>query len=173
MTHILIAGIGNIFLGDDAFGVEVARRLMERELPPGVQVVDFGIRSYDLAFALLEHPAATILLDATPRGGEPGTLYLLALSMDDVPAQTEPPAAQDGPLTANPMDAHSMNPVAALQLVRQYGGNPQNLYLVGAEPATLVAANGDFGLSAPLQQAVPAAIDMVQQLLDDLCTNLA
>ena len=173
MTHprIVIAGIGNIFLGDDAFGVEVARRLMERELPAGVEVMDFGIRSYDLAFALLEQPAATILLDATPRGGAPGTLYLLELSMEDVEAQAEP---QDGqPLAANPMDAHSMNPVAALQLVKQYGGNPQNLYLVGAEPATLVAAGGGFGLSEPLQRAVPGAIEMVEALLGELCTNLA
>ena len=76
MTRLLVAGIGNIFLGDDAFGVEVAQRLMKRPQSDGVRVVDFGIRSFDLALAL-ERCDAAILVDATARGGAPGTLYVL------------------------------------------------------------------------------------------------
>src|SRR6202030_732892 len=75
--RILIAGIGNIFLGDDAFGVEVVRRLAARKLPDAIRVVDFGIRGFDLAYALMEGYEITILVDATPRGGQPGTLYTI------------------------------------------------------------------------------------------------
>ncbi len=77
--RILIAGIGNIFLGDDAFGVEVVRRLSRsaRKLPDEVRIVDFGIRGFDLAYALMEGYEVAILVDATPRGGVPGTLYTI------------------------------------------------------------------------------------------------
>src|SRR3954462_334859 len=75
--RLLIAGVGNIFLGDDAFGVEVVQRLARRPLPEGIRVVDFGIRGLDLAYALLDGYEATILVDALPRGGPPGTLYVL------------------------------------------------------------------------------------------------
>ena len=175
--HILVAGIGNIFLGDDAFGVEVARCLQQRRLPSHVQVVDFGIRSYDLAFALLKHPAATILVDAARLGeeplGPPGSLHLIELSMDDVPARPPPAGAGNGaPALPATVDAHSMNPVAALQLVKQYGGNPQRLYLIGCEPQTLVSERGHFGLSKALQHAVPAAIEMIEELLDELLAEL-
>src|ERR1700756_1973684 len=81
-SKILIAGIGNIFLGDDAFGSEVARRLMRRTWPPEVRVEDFGIRGFDLAFALLEAYKLTILIDAVPRGGAPGTLYRIEPDLD-------------------------------------------------------------------------------------------
>ena len=78
MQHrILVACIGNIFLGDDGFGVEVARRFADRPLPEGVRLVDFGIRSYDLAYAMMEDWELIILVDAVPRGGEPGTVYVI------------------------------------------------------------------------------------------------
>lgn len=163
--HILIAGIGNIFLGDDAFGVEVARRLQQRPLPPDVKVVDFGIRSYDLAFAILEEPAATILVDAVPRGDPPGSLYLMELSMEDIPE------FRDAELELQIPDAHSMNPVAALQLVKQYGGDAAvacNLYLVGCEPATLDPSSGQFSLSEPVAAAIDGAVEMVEELIEDL-----
>ncbi len=75
--NILVAGIGNIFLGDDGFGVEVIRRLSSREFPAEVRVEDFGIRGYDLAYALLDGPDVTILVDAAARGGAPGTIYVI------------------------------------------------------------------------------------------------
>src|SRR5271165_3610783 len=93
--RILIGGIGNIFFGDDAFGVEVARRLSGRPLPEGVRVVDFGIRGLDLAYALLDPYDAVILVDAVPRGGQPGTLYVLEPELDAVdapPPMVEPHA---------------------------------------------------------------------------------
>lgn len=161
---ILVAGIGNIFLGDDAFGVEVVQQLAQRNLPKPVRVIDFGIRSYDLAYALLDDYEATILVDATPRGESPGTLYLIEPDLDqldDLPHQT--------------LEGHTMNPVAALQMVKMMGGQPRRLYLVGCEPATLTAHDGHIGLSAPVQAAVNEAMAMVESLvqtiLDDLRIN--
>src|SRR5437868_14687112 len=77
LRRILIACIGNIFLGDDGFGVEVAQRLSSREYPEGVQVVDFGIRGMELAYTLLDDYDTLILVDAVPRGSPAGTLYLI------------------------------------------------------------------------------------------------
>ena len=112
--RILIAGIGNIFLGDDAFGVEVVRRLAARKLPDAVRVVDFGIRGFDLAYALMEGYEVTILVDATPRGGEPGTLYTIE------PDLRSASAPQTGVSPA--IDAHSMDPLRVLGLVKALGG---------------------------------------------------
>src|SRR5262245_39805418 len=106
-ARILIAGIGNIFLGDDAFGVEVVRRLVQRPLPDGVRVVDFGIRGLDLAYDLVNGYEAVILVDATPRGGQPGTLYVLE------PTREEMPDAADAGLM---VETHALDPVKVLRL---------------------------------------------------------
>ena len=87
-ARVLLAGIGNIFLGDDAFGVEVVAKLRERALPDGVEVVDFGIRGVDLAFAL-ERCDAAVLIDATARGGAPGTLYVIEPQIRDMEGSSE------------------------------------------------------------------------------------
>jgi len=108
---ILVAGIGNIFLGDDAFGVEVARRLSGRAVPEGVQVGDYGIRGYDLAYALADDPDCTILVDACPRGDAPGTVYLIEPSLDSLDDESQPLV----------FDAHTMNPVSVLRLARSMG----------------------------------------------------
>lgn len=152
--RILVAGIGNIFLGDDAFGVEVVQQLLGRSLPEGVRVVDFGIRGYDLAFAMLEEYDATILIDATPQGGAPGSLYLIEPDLDGLDQ-----------LAGQVVDGHSMNPVAALQLVTTFGGRPRGLFLVGCEPARLECEEGEIGLSEPVQAAVAGAIEMVESLI--------
>src|SRR5262249_56961070 len=121
--RVLVAGVGNIFLGDDAFGVEVVRRLGRRPLPDGVRVVDFGIRGLDLTYALLDGHEAVILVDALPRGGEPGTLYVL-----------EPEIG--APLgDAPPVEGHGMDPVKVLHLAAAMGGQVGRLLLVGCEPA--------------------------------------
>src|SRR5689334_3931301 len=96
--QILIAGIGNIFLGDDAFGVEVARRMAGRTLPQHVRVVDFGVRSFDLAYALMDDYDTTILVDAVPRGDAPGTLYLIEPALDEL-----------GALEGQALEGHDMN----------------------------------------------------------------
>jgi hydrogenase maturation protease len=149
---VLVAGIGNIFLGDDAFGIEVVKRLRNNALPEYVSVVDFGIRSYDLAYALMDPWELVILVDAVPRGGEPGTLYTI-----------EPERAQsrDGQIT---LDAHSMNPVAVLQLVEALGGHAGRLLVVGCEPATVEPdQQGDFSLSEPVMAAVDEAVQMIRE----------
>jgi hydrogenase maturation protease len=152
--NVLVAGIGNIFLGDDAFGVEVLNRLAQRPLPAGVCVAEYGIRSYDLAYALMEEWALVILVDALPRGGEPGTLYVL---------ESQLPEEEEGPPS---LDAHTMNPVAVLQLVSALGGKPGRLLVVGCEPARLEPdAEGNMGLSEPVEAAVDEAVRMVEELI--------
>lgn len=159
--RILIAGIGNIFHGDDIFGVEVAQQLLRHELPAGVQVTDFGIRSYDLAYAMLEDYDATILVDATTRGEAPGTLYLI-----------EPDVEQLNASEAGVVDSHSMNPVAALQLALSFGARPSRLFIVGCEPATLESENGHIGLSPALRATVPEAIKMIETLIEEICKEV-
>ncbi len=157
MKNILIAGIGNIFFGDDAFGCEVARELLRRQLPAGVRVIDFGIRSYDLAYAMMDGPDVTIFIDATPRGLSPGTVSLIEPDINFL----------DNP-SDEVVNAHSMNPLRVLQLLRSLGGQPGKLYLVGCEPSVLETDDGAMGLSAPVQGAIPQAIQMIEELLHDL-----
>jgi hydrogenase maturation protease len=155
--RILIAGIGNVFLGDDAFGVEVVRELTRSELPEGVNAVDFGIRGYDLAYAIMDGYAATILVDTTTRGNPPGTLYLI-----------EPDQGELAKLEGEVPDGHSLGPVQVLGLVRSLGGEIAGLYLVGCEPAVLETEDGQIGLSEPVQAAVSQAVDMIRTLVKDL-----
>jgi hydrogenase maturation protease len=151
---VLVAGIGNIFLGDDAFGVEVVERLAQRRLPGNVCVVDFGIRSFDLAYALMQDWELVILVDALPRGGKPGTLYTL---QPELPSGEVPPN----------LDAHTMNPVAVLQLVSALGGQVGRILVVGCEPATVEPdSEGNMGLSAPVAAAVDEAVRMVEELVE-------
>jgi hydrogenase maturation protease len=150
---VLVAGIGNIFLGDDAFGVEVAQRLAARSLPEGVKVVDFGIRSYDLAYALMNDWDLVILVDALPCEGKPGTLYIM-----------EPELPSDGDTAS--LDAHTMNPVAVLQVVSALGGRVGRMLVVGCEPASVEPDDsGDMGLSAPVSAAVDEAVRVVEDLI--------
>jgi hydrogenase maturation protease len=155
--RILVAGIGNVFLGDDAFGVEVVRELTRSELPEGVNAVDFGIRGYDLAYAIMDGYAATILVDTTARGNPPGTLYLI-----------EPDQGELAKLEGEVPDGHSLGPVQVLGLVRSLGGEIAGLYLVGCEPAVLETEDGQIGLSEPVQAAVSQAVDMIRTLVKDL-----
>jgi len=145
MRKILVACVGN-------FGVEVARRLAQRALPEGVRAVDYGIRSYDLAYAMMKDWDLVILVDAVPRGGEPGTLYVI-----------EPDQAELAALPAG-LDAHSMNPVTVLQLVKALGGQPKPLLVVGCEPARIETdADGAIELSAPVLAAVEEAIGIIER----------
>jgi hydrogenase maturation protease len=154
--RILVAGVGNIFFGDDAFGVEVIRELTRSPLPEGVNAVDFGIRSYDLAYAIMDGYAATILVDITARGEPPGTLYLIELDQGKIGLE---PGLPDG---------HSLDPVAVLRLVQSLGGQISTLYLVACEPAILEIEDGHIGLSEPVQAALPEAVGMIQRLIEKL-----
>ena len=158
-TRILIAGIGNIFLGDDAFGSEVARRLMGSKLPDDVRVVDFGIRGIDLAYALLEGYEVTIFVDATPRGGEPGTLYTIEPDLDEVNRTN----AQE-----SVVETHDMNPMKVLGMVKAMGGEFKRILLVGCEPSPLEAEEGQMGLSEPVEVAVEEAVRLIESLVTNI-----
>ncbi|MEJ7696295.1 MAG: hydrogenase maturation protease [Candidatus Limnocylindrales bacterium] len=147
MSRTLVAGVGNIFLSDDAFGVEVARRLGTMTMPDGVTVADFGIRGIHLAYELLEGYERLILIDAISRGGAPGTVYVL-----------EPDAVAPG----GPADAHSMDPLSVFAHLAAIGGDPVPTLIVGCEPQTL---EEDMGLSEPVQRAVDKGVAVVLELL--------
>ncbi len=156
--RILIAGIGNIFFGDDAFGVRLARRLETQTLPAGVEVVDFGIRGIDLAYALLDDYRAAILLDATPRGGEPGTLYLIEVDAN----------ALHGEELAS-VETHNINPIQVLAMVEAFGGQAPPLWVVGCEPSRLETEDFEFmSLSPPVESALDEASAMVSSLVSRL-----
>jgi len=159
MQTILVAGIGNIFLGDDAFGEEVVRRLATRQLPQAVRVTDFGIRGFDLAYALQDGYETTILVDACPRGQAPGTLYVIE---PDLESMGESVASQ--PVA----DAHAMNPVSVLRMAQAMNIEVKNLLLVGCEPDTLGSEQGQMGLSAPVESAVDDAVKLVESLISKI-----
>jgi hydrogenase maturation protease len=155
-ARVLVAGIGNIFMGDDAFGVEVARRLAELDWPAGVEVADFGIRGVDLMYALGEGYDAAVFVDAVPRGEPAGTLSLIE------------PEVEGGGAT---LDAHGMDPVKVLALARQIGSVPERILIVGCEPAVRMTGDEEElvgELSEPVRSAVPAAVEMVKSLVKKL-----
>jgi hydrogenase maturation protease len=157
---ILVAGIGNVFLGDDGFGVALANRLARRQLPAGVEVVDFGIRGMDLAFAMQEGYEAVVLLDATPRGERPGTLYLIEVDGDEHAQAT--------------LDTHGMDPAKVIGLVRALGGDPPRTFVIGCEPQTRMSADDEeivAQLSEPVRAALDQAVTLVESLLADLSSD--
>jgi len=154
-STILVAGIGNIFHGDDAFGSEVARQLLRRKLPESVKVVDFGIRAMDLTYALLDGHASAILIDITPRGGEPGKLYVI-----------EPQLPERAPDSS--IEGHGLNPVSVLALAKSMGELPRTLRLVGCEPSAVDLEEMEMGLSAPVQAALEPAVSLVCEVIDEL-----
>jgi hydrogenase maturation protease len=160
LARVLVAGIGNIFLGDDGFGCEVARRLADVPLPDGVDVVDYGIRGFDLAYALASGYEAVVLIDAAPLGGRPGTLAVL-----------EPPADDD----AADIDAHAMDPVRVLRLARELGGTPERTLVLACEPEHVADpdAGGDVlvELSDPVRAAIEEALPAVRALVEELLSE--
>ncbi|HEY5362150.1 MAG TPA: hydrogenase maturation protease [Streptosporangiaceae bacterium] len=182
-AQVLVAGIGNIFLGDDGFGVEVATRLARLDLPGGVRVVDYGIRGMHLAYDLANGFDAAILIDATPRGGMPGTLYVIEPDLGSEPApQADPVSPAAGPAdpraastdeaaaaaeaAASPLfDAHGMQPDVVFGMLDMLGGaRPGRILIVGCEPASV-----DYGIG--LSDAVAASVDEAVQVVADLAAN--
>jgi hydrogenase maturation protease len=153
---VLVAGIGNIFLGDDGFGVEVAQRLANRPLAEGVRVVDIGIRSLDLAYALMDGPGVTILLDACPRDAAPGSLYVIEVDLSGVDSREESHVG---------VDAHSMNPLHVLRMAKSMGAELKRILLVGCEPAALGPEEGQMGLSEPVRAAAEKAVALTESLV--------
>lgn len=159
--RILIAGVGNIFMGDDAFGVETARCLLTSQLPNGVRVKDFGTRSFDLAYSIMDGYDAVILVDATPRGQTPGMVYLIEPELDRL-----------NPSDAQPMNSHSMDLGRALEMAKSLGAHVGQIYLVGCEPEILETEGGYIGLSPKVQAAVSVAVELIQSLVSDIMQNL-
>ena len=156
--RILVAGVGNVFLGDDGFGVEVVRRLAGRELPEGVEVVDFGIRGMDLIYALQDDYEVVVFVDAAPRGEKPGTVYLL-----------EPEIEEDGEVT---LDTHGMDPLKVIKLSRALGAKPARTLVVGCEPEVIVSGE-DYDdmlmqLSEPVRAGVEEAAKLVESLVEEI-----
>src|SRR3954468_18114730 len=154
--RVLVAGIGNIFFGDDGFGVAVAAELKRRTLPPGVDVVDFGIRGMDLVFALGEGYDVALFVDAVPRGEQPGTVFAIEPDLDGL---------ADGPVT---LDAHGMDPVKVLALASTLGPVPDRILVVGCEPAVRMTGEEEDivgELSEPVRAAVEPAAELVESLV--------
>jgi len=157
-AHILVAGVGNIFFGDDGFGSEVARRLAALPLPDQVRVVDYGIRGMHLAYDLLDGYDALVLVDAIPRQGRSG----------DAPAAVTVLEVGPDDLGTGEFDAHGMNPVAVLANLGVMGGQLPRTLVVGCQP--LDVSEG-IGLTPAVRSAVEVAVVTVQRLLDDLLTQ--
>jgi hydrogenase maturation protease len=156
--RILVAGVGNIFLGDDGFGVEVAQSLSKRQTPETVTVKDFGIRGFDLAYALLDPWDGVIIVDALPRGEAPGTLYVI-----------EPDRSGAAEADINP---HGMDPVRVLNLAASMGTISARVLVVGCEPNDFGdELEGRMGLSSPVQAAVEEACHTVVEMATNWRTN--
>jgi len=186
-ARILIAGIGNIFFGDDAFGVEVAHRLMLRPQPASVQVIDFGIRGFDLAYALMNGYDVSILVDASPRGGVAGTVYTIEPDLRSL-------AAPQGQGVGPAIDGHSMDPMRVLASVKALGGDFKRVLVVGCEPESLGIEGGEvvsasdqaadfgalhempqgrMGLSPTVAAAVDVAINVIESLVCKILAEAA
>jgi hydrogenase maturation protease len=157
--RILIACVGNIFLGDDGFGVEVAGRLRNHTFSPGVRIEDFGIRGFDLAYALMEGFETTILVDAYPGEGPAGTIFVVEPNLEELGSAGSQPGL---------VDAHAMNPLSVLRMAANMGAELERVLIVGCVPATLGPEEGQMGLS----QEVAAAVDEAEKVIDALVTRI-
>jgi hydrogenase maturation protease len=159
----LVAGIGNVFLSDDAFGVEVCHQLARRALPDGVRVEDYGIRGIHLAYDLLEGYDALVLVDAVPMGEPPGTLAVI---------EPEPATGRSTLSSSNPgggavvaVDAHSMSPDIVLATLARLGGSVERILIVGCQPGDL---DEGMGLSTAVQAAITTAVDLCLEIVADI-----
>jgi hydrogenase maturation protease len=156
-ARVLVAGIGNVFLGDDGFGTAVAERLATRQPPEGVRYADFGIRGVHLVYEMLDGYDGLVLVDAVPLGAPPGTVAVI------VPEPPPPPARGHD---ATPLfDAHSMGPDAVLRMLAGLRCMPDHLRVVACQPSSL---DEGIGLSPP----VTAALDRAVEAVDDVVTDL-
>jgi hydrogenase maturation protease len=158
--RVLVAGVGNIFLGDDGFGVEVAQRLSVRPLPPGVRVGDFGIRGIHLAYELLDGYDALVLIDAMPLGEAPGTLAMVD------PEDVGPPATGDD--LAPVLDAHTMHPGVVLGMMAMLGAQVKRVVILGCQPESF----DGIGLSPAVAEAVDVASELLEDILNDICSRV-
>jgi hydrogenase maturation protease len=154
--RILVAGIGNIFLGDDAFGVEAVKRLAARKLPEAVRIADFGIRGFDLVYALQDGYETTILVDACPQGQPPGTVFVIEPDLDSA----------DGADQQSVVETHGMNPMNVIRMAKAMNAPLKRLLVVGCEPETLGGEEGQMGLSGPVEAALDEAVRVIESLVN-------
>lgn len=151
----MVAGVGNIFQRDDAFGCEVVRLLAEEakegQWPDGVEIADFGIRGIHLAYELLDGCDLLVLVDVAERGHEPGTVSVVEVGPED-----------DGPPAPSVMDAHGLAPDQVFATIASLGARPGRTLLVACEPADVSAG---MGLSDRVREAIPYAVDAVKEIL--------
>jgi hydrogenase maturation protease len=162
VKQVLVAGVGNAWLQDDAFGAECARRLGERGVPEGVTVMDFGTGGLDLAYELMRGYDALVLLDASRRGGAPGTLYVLEPELADCGGPIE-----DGEV----INPHGMDPATVLRFVNAIGGFSGKVVVIGCEPGEVDDVG--LGLTPPVEAAVERALGLVTDTLGELRTDAA
>jgi hydrogenase maturation protease len=162
VKRILVAGIGNTWLGDDGFGSEVVKRLGSRDLPEGTVVLDFGTGGLDLAYEVMRGYDALVLADVSRQGGEPGTLYVMEALEDEVEAGIE-----DGQV----LNPHAMDPQTVLRFVKTLGAWPGKVIVVACEPAEVGAMR--IGLSEEVERAVDGAVGLVAEAIGELQSDAA
>ena len=160
--QILVAGVGNAWLQDDAFGGEVARRMEAEGVPSGVTVMDFGTGGLDLAYEVMRGYDALVILDASRHGGEPGTLYVIEPERDEIA-----PEIADGEM----IDPHAMDPATMLRFVRATGGWPGKVVVIGCEPGEVDEVG--LGLTPPVAAAVERALELVLETVATLQSDAA
>jgi hydrogenase maturation protease len=154
---ILVAAVGNLWLGDDGFGSAVAKQLRERELPPGVAVADFGTSGLDLAYEVMRGYDALVLVDVSRQGGEPGTLYVMEADAESVGG-----ALEDGEM----IDPHGMDPQTVLRFVKAVGGWPGKVVVIACEPGQVEEVG--IGLTPPVAAAVDPAVELVVETIGEM-----
>jgi hydrogenase maturation protease len=160
--QILVAGVGNAWLGDDGFGGVVIKRLEQRKLPSGVQVMDFGSGGLDLAYEVMRGYHALLLIDISEQGGEPGTLYVLEPDPDEIEGGIE-----DGEV----LNPHGMDPATVLRFVKAVHGWPGKVVVVACEPADV--EDIAMELSPKVEAVVEEAVDLVLEQIAALQSDLA
>jgi hydrogenase maturation protease len=160
--QVLVAGIGNAWMKDDAFGGEVAARLQARGLPSGVSVFDFGTGGLNLAYEVMRGYDALILVDISRQGGEPGTLYVMEPDENSVD-----PSLDNGEI----IDPHGMDPQTVLRFVKGVGGWPGKVVVIACEPMEVEEMG--LGMSAPVQSSLDRAVDLVAETALELLSDAA
>jgi hydrogenase maturation protease len=165
-AQILVAGVGNSWLTDDGFGGHVVRRLEQRELPSGVQVMDFGTGGLDLAYEVMRGYHGLILIDASPQGGEPGTLYVLEPDPAEIDAGIE-----DGEV----LNPHGMDPQTVLRFVKAVHGWPGKVVVVACEPEEVEAMGIELSPSvgASVEKAVGVVLEQIEIMRADAVAEQA
>ncbi len=160
--QILVAGVGNAWLGDDGFGGEVIKALEKRELPDGVKIQDFGSGGLDLAYEVMRGYHALLLIDVSTQGGEPGTLYVIEPDPDEIKGGIE-----DGEV----LSPHGMDPATVLRFVKAVHGWPGKVVVVACEPADVEEMAME--LTPEVRAVVEKAVDLVLEQITDLQDDAA